>query len=472
MNRTGVVRILSYGALLVGLMFAVQACNRFVAKKGSTSAPNGSEGNKGGGDPAGIGFDPDDPEVPAKLKEKPGHLSDAQTSVMEPGSVTKTNLFNELFGFGLNAKGGLGGQKYVVTRSDDSVPPVPGQLRYGVEVQSGPTWVVFDPSVFTADTKKAIYLEAPLRLLSNTTIDGRGSYVSLRRLVYLDEANWTQAPSGNFECTLKPDHAHQVGPIIHLRSVENVILTHLDFQQEYQGVISDPAVPDFADYTRVDTQCFGDVISIDNGNGTESDQVYDDIWINHSNFTRCGDECIGITHPNLKRRAYLTISNNIFTSTYKGIVLGGLATDASFMIAASLYRNRFVGVNERQPRIGKAYAHVFNNVFEDWRTRAIFAASFTRTVVEGNIFLAVSQPEYAWSTATDASNTALWAQRNKFSSNVNAAAYTTGSFPECGSTWYHQCKVPIIDVMSLDYNSALTTLRAYGGWIAVPNDVL
>ena len=173
----------------------------------------------------------------------------------------------------------------------------------------------------------------------------------------------------------------------------------------------------------------------------------------------------------LSRRANLTISNNMFTTSYKGILLGGLDSDATFKIAASLYRNRFVGVSERQPRVGKSYAHVFNNVYEDWRTRAVYVASSARTIIEQNVFRAVTQSAYAWSVATDATDASLWAMNNVFSSNVDAAAFTTAGFPNCDSLWYYPCDTNVIDVAKQGYSDALNTLRAFGGWQKVANDV-
>src|SRR5687768_11113807 len=128
-----------------------------------------------------------------------------RASVQTPGTnvpqyVYTSSLFDELRGFGGNTTGGVGGRLYLVTRTDDPLPTVPGTLRYGVEEQSGATWIVFDKRVFPAATKRIIYLRSWLSPRSNLTIDGRGSYVSLRRVYYNDHANWNLIDTDTWRC--------------------------------------------------------------------------------------------------------------------------------------------------------------------------------------------------------------------------------------------------------------------------------
>ncbi|KAK7392494.1 hypothetical protein VNO78_20934 [Psophocarpus tetragonolobus] len=76
-------------------------------------------------------------------------------------------------GFGQNAKGGKGGQFYIVTDSsdDDPVNPKPGTLRYAV-IQNEPLWIVFP-------TNMMIKLSQELIFNSYKTIDGRGADVHI-----------------------------------------------------------------------------------------------------------------------------------------------------------------------------------------------------------------------------------------------------------------------------------------------------
>ena len=381
-------------------------------------------------------------------------------------TATYSNIFNDLRGFGAATTGGLGGQVYVVTRRDDPSVPVPGTLRYGVEQAPLPTWIVFDARVFPAGVRRTIYLRSALALRSNTTIDGRGSFVSLRRAYRLEHVDWDLVNEGVWQCRYEPAHKGKGGPILAFDGAANVIVTHLEFVQEYRGVhdADDADVPDISNYTQLDTECFGDVINIVNDD--ELVQQFNNIWINQSNFTQCGDECIGITHPNTTRRAYLTISNNQFTWSYKAVLLGGLSTDTPFMIAGSFYGNRFVGVKRRQPQVGKAYAHVFNNIYEDWKASAVSATPFSRVISEHNVFRAITTTERSW--VVDGTDASLWARHNKGSVTGN---FNTPTFPACGFAWYYRCDVPRIDIASMSYSTARDVLRALGGWKNVPNDV-
>ena len=76
-------------------------------------------------------------------------------------------------GFGQNAKGGKGGEFYIVTDSsdDDPVNPKPGTLRYAV-IQNEPLWIVFPSNMM-------IKLSQELIFNSYKTIDGRGADVHI-----------------------------------------------------------------------------------------------------------------------------------------------------------------------------------------------------------------------------------------------------------------------------------------------------
>src|SRR5687768_9996616 len=104
----------------------------------------------------------------------------------------ETKLFAGLKGYAAATTGGQAGSIYRVTsRLDDGTP---GTLRYGVQEVSkqGPVWIVFDPVAFPPDTKTAIYLTRQLDIVDkqDITIDGRGSYVSLRRRYHWSDVDW------------------------------------------------------------------------------------------------------------------------------------------------------------------------------------------------------------------------------------------------------------------------------------------
>lgn len=76
-------------------------------------------------------------------------------------------------GFGQYAKGGKGGEYYIVTDSsdDDAVTPKPGTLRYAV-IQEEPLWIVFPSNMH-------IKLKQELIFNSYKTLDGRGANVHI-----------------------------------------------------------------------------------------------------------------------------------------------------------------------------------------------------------------------------------------------------------------------------------------------------
>ncbi|MED6156340.1 hypothetical protein PIB30_013616 [Stylosanthes scabra] len=88
-------------------------------------------------------------------------------------SQNRQSLADCAIGFGQNAKGGKGGQFYIVTDSsdNDAVNPKPGTLRYAV-IQTEPLWIVFP-------TNMMIKLSQELIFNSFKTIDGRGADVHI-----------------------------------------------------------------------------------------------------------------------------------------------------------------------------------------------------------------------------------------------------------------------------------------------------
>ncbi|MBA0760615.1 hypothetical protein Gotri_023346 [Gossypium trilobum] len=88
-------------------------------------------------------------------------------------------------GFGQYAKGGKGGEYYIVTDSsdDDAVTPKPGTLRYAV-IQEEPLWIVFPSNMH-------VKLKQELIFNSYKTLDGRGANVHITG----GEANVRSSPT-------------------------------------------------------------------------------------------------------------------------------------------------------------------------------------------------------------------------------------------------------------------------------------
>jgi pectate lyase len=411
-------------------------------------------------------------------------------TVARPETVERSNLFGQLWGFGASTTGGLGGDVYVVDRTDDSQPPVNGMLRYGVEVlgervlggevlRDKPTWIVFHPAVFPPTTKTEINLTSPLRIegRDNLTIDGRGSYVSLKRVI---------------------DECGGDDNIVYIRSSKNIIITHMDFSRDYpEG--STPEVKE---------EC-GDMLTIDNKPSEISVKYFDRIWINQSDFSDCGDECIGITHFSELTKAYVTISRNQFVGVNsideKAILLGKdseFDPGPGYGIAVSLYQNRFYNIGKRLPRIAHGYLRAYNNVFENWESYGIAASIDSRVMIEQNVFrsTASASKKDAWEIVEKSpedengkplnnlvyDNQYIWTRNNiwwTYSSNSECpnppggsgtGSCNTSNFPACSirnGPWYYDCAEPMFNITGMSYSDALSFLRSFAGWKATYNDV-
>jgi pectate lyase len=254
------------------------------------------------------------------------------------GTVVGSALFDnhEPDGFGRGTTGGLGGRVYVVTSTADT--EVYGTLHYGVERLVGPRWIVFHPNVFPPAVKTSIDPQRPLNVsgsrsddANNLTIDGRGSWVSIRRSISWDdmEEHWfvagTRTPwDPGDETTIAPAYeCHEkdnVGPIVQIRSAKNIIITHIDFAKVRTG--TPPPTPSMSVW--LDDQCFDDMITVYNGDSERATTYYDRIWINNSEFRNCGDECVTVYSASTAGIiAGVTLSRNLFANTHKGLMIGG-----------------------------------------------------------------------------------------------------------------------------------------------------
>lgn len=378
-------------------------------------------------------------------------------------TVQDSNLFLDLWGFGGSTTGGLGGDIYVVNSTADSGEE--GTLRYAIESLSGPVWIVFHPQIFPPNVQTIIDLQSPLRFSyrNDVTIDGRESYVTLRRVM------------------ASPCAGVGGGEVIQIQSSQNIILTHLEYSRLYAG--TDPS----------DKEACGDIVQLFNDPSEISvpDAYYDRIWINQSNFDDCGDECIGITRYNQFDRAYMTISRNEFLgaqSVYEKGILAGLegAEVNPYGVAITLFRNRFYNIPNGLPRMAHGYLHAYNNAFENWGAFGIAATTNTRVILENNVFRSTSSSlkDDAWEVS--GSDSFLWANDNLFwtlsgtcpTPPAGTDPYCeTSNFPVCyqeGGPWYYDCPKSYQAweiAQSLDFNFWLEHIRFYAGWTHALNDV-
>jgi hypothetical protein len=89
------------------------------------------------------------------------------------------DLLGERAGFAADVTGGLNGEVYHVTSLSDSGP---GSLRAALE-SSKKLWIVFD-------VNGTIWLESPIYVQSDKTVDGRGAQVIIR--VQWFQNNWSK----------------------------------------------------------------------------------------------------------------------------------------------------------------------------------------------------------------------------------------------------------------------------------------
>jgi pectate lyase len=380
-------------------------------------------------------------------------------------TVGSSNLFQGLWGFGRTTTGGLGGYVYVVRRTDDGGGE--GTLRYAIENPRRPVWIVFDAATFPATTKTTINLESSLSFneTHSVTIDGRGSYVSLKRTI----ASCTDSAGDD--------------NVVYIRSSTNIIMTHLDFAREYP-----------ANATTLDKEACGDIIAIDNDEDYIGVKYFDRIWINQSNFYDCGDGCLDITHLSTLTKAFMTISRNSFVGVRseheKGLLVGKdseFDPGPGYGVALSLYQNRFYNLRSRLPRIAHGYLRAYNNVFENWYNHAIAASVDTRVMIEQNVFRSTDSTKKAtgWVELGN-DNNSIWARRNIWWTYGSASqcpsppggsgigSCTTSSFPACsvlGGPWYYDCSERMFNVAGMSYASGLSFLRSLAGWKPAANDV-
>nr|KYP41920.1 putative pectate lyase 12 [Cajanus cajan] len=254
-------------------------------------------------------------------------------------------------GFGQNAKGGKGGEFYIVTDSSDEDPvnPKPGTLRYAV-IQNEPLWIVFP-------TNMMIKLSQELIFNSYKTIDGRGADV------------------------------HIVGGgCITLQYISNVIIHNIHIHHCHpSGNANVRSSPEHYGYR---TESDGDGISIFGSNN---------IWIDHCTLSRCKDGLIDAVMGSTG----ITISNNHFSHHNDVMLLGHsdqYLPDSAMQVTIAF--NHF-GDNlvQRMPRCRLGYIHVVTKRLDaregdwtawNWRSQGDVMFNGAFFVASG----AVAQPNY------------------------------------------------------------------------------
>lgn len=188
------------------------------------------------------------------------------TALRASTSAPSGPLFSELVGYGAATTGGKNGDVYEVDSLSDSGSV--GTLRHAIDSQSGPRWIVFDPSL-----SGNINLSNRLVPDSNCTIDGRGSDITL-------------VGGGSAQ--------------LYINHVSNVIVTNLKFINDSEE---------------------------DDSIGIVGSSGYDKYWIHRCSFGIAGDECIGT----FRYYDELTFSWNKFENLKdgpgnyegKGLLIGG-----------------------------------------------------------------------------------------------------------------------------------------------------
>ncbi|KAK8371342.1 hypothetical protein V6Z11_A01G237100 [Gossypium hirsutum] len=247
-------------------------------------------------------------------------------------------------GFGQYAKGGKGGEYYIVTDSsdDDAVTPRPGTLRYAV-IQEEPLWIVFPSNMH-------IKLKQELIFNSYKTLDGRGANVHITG-----------------------------GGCITVQYISNVIIHNVHIHHCYQS--GEANVRSSPTHFGWRTESDGDGISIFGAK---------DIWIDHCSLSHCKDGLIDAVMGSTG----ITISNNFF-SHHNEVMLLGHSDDyepdsgMQVTIAFNHFGEKLV---QRMPRCRRGYIHVVNNDFTQWEMYAIGGSGNPTINSQGNRYTAPSNP--------------------------------------------------------------------------------
>ena len=198
-------------------------------------------------------------------------------------------------------------KKVCVVRSQFDEPgsdKIEGTLRFCVEsakqAEEGQlTWIIFDPEVFPADGDEKIELQEILRLGSNTVVDGRGARVTIYSRKDIHLFKLTDSKNIVFRNLI----LHKVAPYAREKFVKK-----LNYPVSPRPGIS---------ANRMREGVNRDVISVSGQSGN--------LWIDHCEFSLCGDECIDVTSIKGPDKAKVTISWNRFSDQYYTALIGQTA---------------------------------------------------------------------------------------------------------------------------------------------------
>ncbi|MQL72098.1 hypothetical protein Taro_004419 [Colocasia esculenta] len=268
-------------------------------------------------------------------------------------ATNRRKLADCAIGFGKYALGGKLGATYVVTdASDDPANPKPGTLRYGV-IQTQPLWIVFAGDM-------VIQLKNELIMTSFKTIDGRGARVEIA-----------------------------YGPCITIQYVTHVII---------HGISIHHCTPGKPGLVRSSTTHLG------HRQGSDGDAISvfgsSNVWIDHCSLSHCYDGLIDVIHASTA----VTISNNYFSNHDKVMLFGhrdSFVADKAMKVTV-VFNHFGEGLVQRMPRVRLGYAHVANNMYDQWEMYAIGGSANPTILSQGNYFQAPSASDLKQVTKREA----------------------------------------------------------------------
>jgi pectate lyase len=252
-------------------------------------------------------------------------------------------LLNERVGFGRKATGGAGGEVYWVTRLDDTYDPATGlptygTLRWGVEVDDNPRWIMFAVNG-TIDLPNT-----PFQVRSNKTIDGRGASITLTSY-----GMWIGRYVGNS-----------------IVGSNNVIVENLTFASTLGN-----------EYTGLNT------IMLNQG--------AQNVWIDHCTFIDMAKMAIEVTTANPSYFTDLTVSWCRFSYHPSGfnspMLVGADPSEKNGeKIRITMHHNFFDRQTHRSPMLRFGKLHCFNNYSYNWNYYGMASVDGGQLFTEYNIF--------------------------------------------------------------------------------------
>ncbi len=221
-------------------------------------------------------------------------------------------------GFAQGVTGGRGGREVWVTSLADTGP---GTLREALG-RSGPMWVRFA-------VDGVIQLATPIRIPSNTTVDGRGASITV------------------------------TGKTLRVDGTSNVILTGLAFRD---------GTGDTTDAVLVQRQATR-------------------VWLDHLDIARYPDEAIDISQGATR----VTVSWVHVHHQDKGILIGswGDNTSTESIADVTIHHSWFDRTGQRNPRaVRHSRVHVYNSYISGWTGQAMSVANWAQIASEGNVISA------------------------------------------------------------------------------------